>query len=829
MRRTTIWPIVLLICILACSAVAATPDKSDVEKRVEAILSKMTLEEKIDYIGGYNDFYVRAIKRLGVPELKMADGPMGVRNYGPSIAYPAGIAMAASWDTDLVNRIGAMMGKDSRVRGVHFLLGPGVNIYRAPMCGRNFEYFGEDPFLASRMAVANIRGIQSQGVIATVKHFAGNNQEWDRHNVSSDIDERTLREIYLPAFEASVREARVGAIMDAYNLVNGIHMTQHDYLNNQVVKKEWGFDGIIMSDWVSTYDGIAAANGGLDLEMPNGEFMNRKTLLPAIQQGKVSVATIDDKVRRILRKAIEFGFLDRGQTDESLSPFNHEGRQVALEAARSSMVLLKNNGVLPLQQARLKTVAVIGPTAHPAVTGGGGSSKVEPISDVSFLEGISTYVGSAANVVYAPGVAKPTEVFGESRFQTAADGGPTGLKAEYFDNKELSGAPALTRTDATINFQWSSESYRPNGPVDSFSARWTGYYVPEVSGEYRFYVSGDDGYRLYVDDKPLIERWQNQGETLLVESLRLEAGRPYKIRLEYFENIGTATIGFGITRSMDRALQKALAVASKADAVILCAGFDSNTEGEGWDRTFALQGGQDELISQILKVNKNTVVVLTGGGNVDMNAWADDVPALLHAWYPGQEGGTALAQVLFGDVSPSGKLPVSFERRLEDNAAFNSYYDPDKDKRVEHKEGVFLGYRHFDKTGKQPRFPFGYGLSYTTFEYSSLTVSPADANGAVSVTFKLKNTGKVAGAEVAQVYVSDSHAKVPRPVKELKGFAKVQLKPGETKAVEVRLHRRAFSYYDVESKGWTVAPGDFGVLVGASSQDIRLKGAATLK
>src|SRR5215471_7299129 len=325
-RRVAIPAIALFTFVAAMTGPETPAPAAPPDQRVEAILKRMTLEEKIDYIGGFNGFYVRAVPRLGLPALRMADGPIGVRNYGPSTAYAAGIALAASFDVDLAHRVGAMIGRDARARGVYFLLGPGVNIYRAPLCGRNFEYFGEDPFLASRVTVGYIEGVQAQGVSATVKHFLGNNSELDRHHTSSDIDERTLREVYLPTFEAAVREAHVGAIMNAYNLVNGVHMTQHDYLNNQVVKKQWGFGGVIMSDWDATYDGVAAANAGLDLEMPSGKFMNRETLLPAVREGRVAEATIDDKVRRILRLAARFGWLDREQTDHALSLYPTEAR-----------------------------------------------------------------------------------------------------------------------------------------------------------------------------------------------------------------------------------------------------------------------------------------------------------------------------------------------------------------------------------------------------------------------------------------------------------------------------------------------------------------------
>src|ERR1700719_4810568 len=327
--------VALVLLSLGQFTIAQAPaSKADVEKRVDSILGKMTLEEKIEIIGGINDLFTRPNPRLGIPALKMSDGPMGVHDYGLTTAYPAGIALAASWDVDLAQRFGAAMGKDARARGVHFILAPGMNIYRAPMNGRNFEYFGEDPFLASRMAVSVIQGMQGQRVIATAKHFAGNNSEFARMTLSSDIDERTLREVYLPAFEASVKEAKVGAVMDAYNLVNGAYMTQNDHLNNEILKKEWGFDGILMSDWGDTHAGVRTANGGLDLEMPSPSFMNADTLLPAIKEGKVSEATLDDKVRRILRKAIEFGFFDQPQTDTDIPSYSQEGRQIALEVAK---------------------------------------------------------------------------------------------------------------------------------------------------------------------------------------------------------------------------------------------------------------------------------------------------------------------------------------------------------------------------------------------------------------------------------------------------------------------------------------------------------------
>ncbi len=821
---------VVLLSLGQSTIAQVPPAKADVEKRVDSILNQMTLDEKIEIIGGTNDFFTRPIARLGIPALKMSDGPMGVHDYGLTTAYPAGIALAASWDTQLAERFGASMGQDARARGVHFILAPGMNIYRAPMNGRNFEYFGEDPFLASRMAVSVIEGMQAQRVIATAKHFAGNNSEFARMTLSSDIDERTLREIYLPAFEASVKEAKVGAVMDAYNLVNGVYMTQNAHLNIEILKKEWGFDGILMSDWGATHDGVAAAKGGLDLEMPSPTFMNREALLPALKDGKIQVPTLDDKVRRILRKAIEFGFFDQPQTDTGIPTYSQEGREVALEMARGSMVLLKNSGnLLPLDESKVKTIAVIGPNAYPAVPSGGGSAETKSFNAVSYLEGISNRLGTKARVLYAVDEPVLDEVFENSEFITAP-GGESGLKGEYFDNEDLRGTPVLVRTDKHVHFDWGEGSFAAGQPVDHFSVRWTGYFVPQKSGDYKFFTSADDGARLYIGDETVINDWQPHAQTVDSGTRHLEAGQPYKIRLEYFEAVGSAIVGFGVTRPESFIGSKTKALAAKADAVVICIGFDPKTESEGADRTFQLPGGQDELIQQISAVNKNTIIVITAGGNVDMTEWIDRVPAILHAWYPGQEEGTALAQIIFGDYSPSGKLPASFERRWEDNPTFHSYYPEKNQNRVQYSEGIFVGYRHYDRSDTKPLFAFGYGLSYTTFGYDKLSVSPqsGDLNEPVTVSFDVKNTGLREGPEVAELYVGSAAASVPRPVKELKGFAKVRLKPGETKRVTMTLDRRAFSFYDVKKGDWSAEPGEFTIMVGGSSDNIQLREKFTL-
>lgn len=842
-RLRKLCAVVILFCLVALNAMPAytqtsrssQPVAADVEQRVEALLKQLTLEEKIDLLGGTDGFFIRDVPRLKLPRLRMADGPLGVRNFGPATAMAGGISLAATWNPLLATSVGTEIGRDARAKGVHFLLGPGVNIYRAPMNGRNFEYFGEDPFLASRIAVGYVKGVQSQGVSATIKHYMGNNSEFDRHNTDSVIDERTMREIYLPTFEAAVKEAHVGAIMDSYNLVDGTHASQNGHILNEIAKQDWGFDGIVMSDWGATYDGVSASLGGQDLEMPSGAHMNRATLMPAIEQGKVSVATIDDHVRRILRTAVRFGWLDREQLDPSIPRFNQAGRQVALEAAREGLVLLKNDGnLLPFDKERVKTIAVIGPNAYPAVPVGGGSAGVQPFAAVSFLEGISNYLGARARVLYARGLPSLADMAEATDFSTAAQNGQPGLRAEYFRSEDLTGAATLTRIEQHVNFGAQS---RAGFPPDAGSARWTGYYTPTNAGPLEVFVqsSGEDGgyFRLYVDDQLVLDNWTESRALVASAPLTFDA-RPHKFVLEHHGRsywLG-AKLRLGVVRPGQTVDPEAKRLAATADAVVLTVGFDPESESEGADRTFQLPPGQNELIQELAAANKRTVVVVTSGGGFDTNAWLDRVPALVEAWYPGQEGGTALAEILFGDVNPSGRLPVTFDRNWADNPVHDNYYPAAGTRRVEYREGLFVGYRGYEHNGTRPLFPFGYGLSYTTFKYSGLTVKPAAGSTAnaprYEVAFDVKNTGARAGAEVAQVYVGATHASVPRPVKELKGFIKINLRPGETRRVTVTLDGRAFSYYDSTAKQWRADAGDYDVLVGRSSDQIELRSKLNL-
>ncbi|MGA8506049.1 MAG: glycoside hydrolase family 3 C-terminal domain-containing protein [Candidatus Sulfotelmatobacter sp.] len=824
---------------------APVPSNPEIERRVDAILKKMTLEQKIGYIGG-TGFAVRALPALGIPAFEMSDGPLGVRSNQkfPSTTYAAGIGLAASWDPQLAERVGAGIGKDARARGIHFMLGPGVNIYRAPMNGRNFEYFGEDPFLASAVATGYITGMQKQGVSSTVKHFLANNSEFLRHDSDSILDERTAREIYLPAFESAVKNAHAGAIMDSYNLVNGLHSTQNAYFNTDVVRKQWGFQGVMMSDWVATYDPVGAANGGLDLEMPTGAHMNNDKLLPAIRDGRVKPATIDAKVRHILTTAACFGWLDREQTDLSISKYNEEDRLVVLDAAREGIVLLKNEGsLLPLDKQKIKTVLVVGPDAWPAQPVAGGSGKAIPFSAVSILEGIGAYVGAAPTVYYERGVPKMIDLAASTEFSTAAQNGERGLKLETFPNGDLSGPPASTQKVHDLNFVGKSWDDFDNmdEALDLFEAgkkpssrRWTGFYIAPQASSYEVaaeYSGEGNGYRLLVDDKVIFDQWKTATALQDHRTLKLSAG-PHKIVAEAYQDFPVGgRLRVGIMDQHKIISASAKAVAAKADVVIIAAGFDALGESEGADRTFSLPFGQEELIRELAAVNKNTVVTVTSGGNVDPGDWLDRVPAYLELWYPGERGGTALAEILFGAVNPSGRLPVTFERRWADNPVHDSYYPESGTNHVVYKEGVFVGYRGYEHNHVKPLYPFGYGLSYTTFQYSHIEVKPevgSSVGAPYTVGFDVTNTGHMAGADVAQVYVSEAQPTVPRPPKELKGFSRVELAPGETKHVTVTLSPRAFTFYDATPKHWHADAGKYTVEVGRSSEEIPLHADITL-
>jgi beta-glucosidase len=828
-----------LVPAVPAAAQAPVPDSPAIEAKAHALLDKLTLEQKIKLLGGENN-YTLAMPSIGLPRLKMSDAGVGVRAWGPSTAYAGGVALAATWNPDYARTLGESLGRDARARGVNFLLGPGADIARSPVSGRNFEYLSEDPYLNSVLVVPYIEGVQSQGVIATIKHYALNDEEYDRHNVSADVGERAMREIYLPTFEAAVTQAHVGSVMNSYNLVNGVHATQNHFLNVEVLKGEWGFKGILMSDWAATYDGVAACNNGLDLEMPTAEFMNAKTLLPAIKDGTVKVSTIDDHVLRLLRTELRFGFTTRPQFDPAYSTYSVADRAVALQGALESITLLKNTDhILPLDPAKIKTISIIGPDAWPAVPGGGGSSEVTAFDPVSIVTGIGNLLCPKVRLLYARGLPTMNDFFHETRWEN-------GVQMETFPSRDFTGKPVTVALDSVADWkpaQWEAEDSIPR------SIRYTAAFKADKTGKYLLLAaaSGDDTYKVFVDGKQVLEQIHEEGQVPKFDSIDLSAGQTVHIAADYLPYSAGLHFGFGIAYKPDLVSADARKYASLADAVVVAAGFDPDTEGEGHDRTFALPWGQDTLIQTMAAINPRTIVTLTGGGGMETQSWLDKVPALLHLYYPGQEGGTALAEILFGKHDPEGKLPVTFDRSWESSASYPWYYPVKGDDTILHTIGpdgkpidytirhvkygdkLLVGYRYWTTTGKHPLFPFGFGLSYTTFRFSNLKAPrTAPAGSTVPVSFDVTNTGKMEGAEVAQLYVSDPSAKVDRPERALKGFEKVRLAPGETKRVTLDLNARAFSYWDVTTHGWHIDPGLFIIRVGDSSENTVLNAPLTL-
>ncbi len=708
-----------------------------VEERVEDALARLTLEEKIGLIHAQSKFSSRGVPRLGIPDVWCTDGPHGIRpevkwdeweqagwTNDSCVAFPALTCLAATWNPEMSLLYGRSIGAEARYRNKQILLGPGVNIYRTPLNGRNFEYMGEDPYLAAQMVVPYVKGVQEQGVAACVKHFALNNHEINRYTTNVIVDDRTLYEIYLPAFKAAVQEGKAWSIMGAYNLYKKQHLCHNQYLLNDILKGEWGFDGVVVSDWGGTHDTDQSIMNGLDMEFGTGTnglsstgnpydgYYLAMPYLQRIKEGKVGTKELDDKVRRVLRLIFRtsmsgntsYGFLCSDAHYEAARRIGEEG-----------IVLLKNEGnVLPIDLAKVKKIAVIGENAMKMMTVGGGSSSLKVQREQSPLDGLRARIGDAAAVAYERG------------------------------------------------------------------------YVGDVNDEYGGVMTGQD----LKDD-----------------------------------------------RSPEQLITDAVKLAKESDVVIFIGGLNKSNgqDCEGTDRAgIELPYGQDKVIAALAEANRSLVVVSVSGNAIAM-PWIDKVPAIVQDWYLGSEAGASLAAILMGDVNPSGKLPFTFPVRLEDSPAhivgeytaeYKNYVD------IEYKEGLFVGYRWADKQKKvKPLFPFGHGLSYTTFKYGKAVVDKKvmDADGTLTVTVPVTNAGNREGAEVVQLYISDLKSSLPRPVKELKGFRKVKLAPGETKEVSFILTKEALSFFDDARHEWVAEPGKFEAIVAASADDIRSKVAFELK
>jgi beta-glucosidase len=792
-----------------------------VEARADSLLKQMTEQEKISLLSGNAEMSTQSIDRLKIPSLRFSDGPVGVRCWGKSTAYPADVMLAATWDRDVAKAMGTAIGRDARARGVHVVLGPGTNIYREAQNGRNFEYFGEDPFLASAMVTNYIQGVQSQGVSACIKHFVANEQETNRGSVDTIVSKRALEEIYFPPFKAAIQDGNVWTVMAAYNKINGEWCTADKYLLTDVLRNEWNFQGTLMSDWGATHDTLKDLNAGTDLEMDSTphKFYNQEAIAPLLASGAVSQATIDEHVRRLLRTMVSMGFMDRDQTDSSIPKNDPQNADTAQKVAAEGIVLLKNeNHLLPLDRTKVHHLAVLGPNAKRAVIGGGGSSGVDPFSQVSVLQALEAVAGDQTRIDFIPG---PSDVATTPCVLTPETAPGQGMSAEYFTNPNLEGTPIAKQVDHDVQFDWAQNSPVPKIPgASSFSVRWSGTIRPLQTGGYILATSSDDGSRVFLDGTKVIDLWSDHALETKVALVHLEKDHVYHVKVEYYNSLGKAGMHFGWGPFFQPGGEKRIA---DADAVIYAGGLDPGSEHEGDDRSWAIPSAQEAELNAIAVLNPRLIVSINAGGNLGLGGTLQKIPALLWSWYPGQNGNTALAQILFGDLNPSGRLPDSFEKRFEDSPAFGNFPGILTNGGTVHlEEGIYVGYRWYDKKTIAPEFPFGFGLSYTTFNLKNIKVT-TDGQGNdrhFTVSVDVTNTGSVKGAQIVQLYVRPKDQTADRPVQELKGFARVELNVGTTQTVTLPLEGKDFSTYDSVTNKWVTPPGGYEIAVGTSSRDI---------
>ena len=805
------------------------------DRRADLVLGQMTLDEKVLMTHTLSDAThsreVAPIPRLCVPALLLNNGPAGVASGGivqpQATALPAPIALAASFDQSTARAYGTVMGRETRDVGRNVMEGPDVNIARTPLNGRNFEAYGEDPFLAGQIVVGNVRGIQSQGVVATAKHFLANNQEVRRDNVNELIDDRTLHQIYLPAFEAAVKRGQSGSIMCAKNLVNGSYACEQLQLQQGVLKDDWGFRGFVMSDFESCHNTVRCAVSGLDLELPAARFYG-PALKAAVESGQVTVATVDDHVHRILATMFRFGLFDRAQNTRPIDV--KAGGATARAAAEAGTVLLKNAGnVLPLSARG--SIALIGPSAATAMTNGGGSVAVAPLYSVSPLDAITKRVAGRATVNYAAGMG-PVDLGPQPVFPTSAvtpelgRPGEHGWTGRYYANPTWSGDPVLTRTDPWVEMDPTGGIPAPGLPPNGWSIRWTGAFTAPTTGDYKFNLTNRARATLYVDGVNVNDNPGGFPGVTKSVTVHLVAGETHSMRVDWAKANIQAMIELSWTPPADMPnvdLAEAVAAARRSDVAVV---FAANKDTEAIDRgSLSLPGYQDQLIEAVAAVNPRTVVMLNTGGPVLM-PWLDKVAGVVEAWYPGEEHGNAAAAVLFGDVDPAGRLPITFPRSLADTPTTTPEQYPGVNDVATYSEGLDVGYRHYDARNVAPLFPFGYGLSYTSFQLGKLRVHPRDD---VTVSVEVANTGRRRGSQTVQVYIGGADGSGPigssgqlAPPRRLEGFAKVSLAPGERRTVTITLNPRAFAHWDSPSQTWQVPRGDYQISVGTSSRDLPL-------
>jgi beta-glucosidase len=812
-----------------------------VSERVDELLKQLDLDEKISLVSGADMWRTPTVPRLGIPQLKLTDGPSGARGGGvsgdeTSASFPCGSALAATWNAPLLERLGDALAQEARSKGCHVLLGPTVNLHRHPLGGRHFECYSEDPVLSAEIAVALIKGLQAGGVGGCAKHYVGNDSEFERHTIDSEIGERPLRELYLLPFEHAVKRAEVWSVMSAYNRTRGTFMSAHDRLLNGVLKGEWGFDGFVVSDWFGTQGTVASATGGLDLEMPGPPRVWGEKLRAAVDAGDVEEGAIDEMVRRMLRAMLRTGAFEGVGSPEppELSVDLPEHRALARRLASEAIVLAKNEAeALPLRtegEGAIRSLAVIGPAARYTAVQGGGSARVSPHYQISALDGIRGRAGAGVEVHFAPGCTNHRRL--------PALGGPLlegKAKVTFRNGDGFGGEPALERSSGQLEFNWLGKFAAPVEPR-AFTARIETGFVPDESGDWQLSLTSAGTSRLFLDGAEIVDNWTKQergdtffgaGSTEVRATIPLEAGRSYALRVDFAKTeaqfLGGLRVGC-LPPVPDDAIERAVALASRCDAAVVVIGSNADWETEGRDRTdLGLPGRQAELVSRVAAANRRAVVVLNVGAPVEL-PWLDEVPALLIAWYAGQESGNALADVLFGDVSPSGRLPTSWPQRLEDCPAFFNY--PGESGQVLYGEGLFMGYRGYDARCVEPLLPFGHGLSYGRFAYANPRATVREGAGGedggdVSVSFSVDLTnGGAAAFEVVQLYVADPVATLTRPEQELRAFTKIALGPGETRTVTLELGAEAFAFWDPERERWVTEAGEFELRCGGSSRAI---------
>lgn len=826
-------PTIFLLLLSSCQD---STNQNDTHSK-SYVLSNLTTKEKVDILGGVV-MSTKPIPRLGIPSVRMNDGPVGVR-WGRATSFPSAIALASSWDTALVRKIGQGIGREVRGKGRNIILGPNVNIARNPLNGRTFEGFGEDPFLTSQMGVSYIIGVQQEGIGATVKHFVANSQEFHRRFVNEKIDERTLREIYFPAFKAVVHKANPIAVMAAYNKLNGVFCSSNHFLLNKVLREQWNYKGLIMSDWRAVPSTFPTVNNALDLEMPYGKYLNEKTILPALKSGKVKMATINAKVGHILDAQYKLHLLPKMKYPQQLTDSllnSGESQNTALQAAIEGIVLLKNeHNILPINTNKKLHIAVIGPNAAFARAVGGGSAEVHPVFAITPLSALKEALKGKAVIDYAPGILfnYPQSIAPDFFYQK--DGSVHGLKAEFFSNDSLKGQPVVINATQIDYRQGAAQitpaATNPEFKGKKFSVRWVGKIKAPVTGEYAFNFHAVGKCVLYLNNKEVLKSgktpyWMDGKGN--VYKVRLEAGKLYDFKLDYHSDMPyNPDMGVSLMVTLNwqhpqkASIAHAADVAREADLVLVFAGTSNHFESEGFDRkSLDLPANQNELIQKVANANPNTVVILTSGAPVSVNKWINRVPAVLETWFDGEFIGKAITEVLLGNSNPSGKLPVTFPVNMKQEPYAVQHYN-DNDSLMTYSDGIYVGYRYFDTKHITPQFPFGYGLTYTTFKYSDLKVT-SNKKYSVDVSYTVTNIGKREGTEVSQLYVHEENPKIDRPVQELKGFSRTPLKAGESQTVHIKLNREAFHYFDPQKKTWVVDPAQFDILIGSSSRNILL-------